>query len=139
MGKQMTIPFTVLPNGAVSVETDSNIQTGQRVHALVSTEVGQRPMRAALGLPLSRMLFDQPDTLVIAQLRDQVTQQLATYEPGVIVLAVRPVNTNSKDGRAEISVDYQPVLQGSTAQAITDTAVIEVGGTVSGVTLNGNS
>lgn len=138
MGKQMTIPFTVLPNGAVSVETDSNIQTGQRVHALVSTELGQRPMRATLGLPLSRMLFGQPDTLVIAELRDQVTQLLATYEPGVNVLAVRPVTTNTKDGRAEISVDYQPVLQGSVASAVTSTAVIEVGGTVAGVTLNGN-
>lgn len=138
MGKQMTIPFTVLPNGAVSVETDTNIQIGQRVHAIVSTEVGQRPMRAALGLPLSRMLFGQPDTLAIAELRDQVTQQLNTYEPGVNVIAVRPVNSNSKDGRAEISVDYQPVLQGSVTRAVTDTAVIEVGGTVTEVTLNGN-
>lgn len=138
MGKQMTIPFTVLPNGAVSVETDSNIQIGQRVHAIVSTEVGQRPMRAAMGLPLSRMLFGQPDTLVVAELRDQVTQQLSTYEPGVNVLGVTPVTNNTKDGRAEIQVNYQPVLQGSAIRAVTDTAVIEVGGTVMEVNLNGH-
>lgn len=138
MGKQMTIPFTVLPNGAVSVETDTNIQIGQRVHALVATEVGQRPMRAAMGLPLSRLLFSQPDTLVVAELRDQVIQQLASYEPGVNVLSVTPVTHNSKDGIAEIRVNYQPVLQGSVARAITDVAVIEVGGTVKEVNLNGN-
>lgn len=138
MGKQMTIPFTVLSNGAVSVETDTNIQIGQRVHALVSTELGQRPMRAGLGLPLSRMLFGQPDTLVVAELRDQVTQLLGTYEPGINVLSVTPVTNDSKDGKAEIRVNYQPVLQGSVARAVTDTAVIEVGGTVKEVNLNGN-
>lgn len=139
MGTQMTIPFTLLANGAVSTEKDTNVQIGQRVHAIVSTEVGQRAMRAAMGLPLSRMLFGVPDSLVIAELRDQVIQQLNTYEPGINVLSVVPVTKDSKDGRAEIRVNYQPILQGSVARAVTDSAVIEVGGTVKEITLNGNS
>jgi phage baseplate assembly protein W len=139
MGLQMTIPFTVLPNGSVSVETNNDIQVGQRVNALVATEVGQRPMRAALGLPLSQLLFGVSDDLVIAQLRDQVTQQLNSYEPGISVLSVTPVTTNSKDGVAEIKVNYRPVLQGSAANAASNTVVIEVGGTVKEVTINGNS
>lgn len=138
MGKQMTIPFTVLSNGAVSVETDTNLQVGQRVHALVATELGQRAMRAGLGLPLSRLLFSQIDTLSIAELRDQVTQLLGAYEPGVNVLSVVPVAGETKDGRAEIKVNYQPILQGSAARAVTDVAVIEVGGTVKEINLNGN-
>jgi phage baseplate assembly protein W len=138
MGTQMTIPFTVLANGAVSTETDNNIQVGQRINALVSTEIGQRPMRAALGLPLSRLLFGVSDNLVTAELRDQVVQQLNSYEPGINVLSVAPVTQDSKDGTAEIQVDYQPVLQGSSIGAVSDTVVIEVGGTVKEVTLNGN-
>lgn len=139
MGMQMTIPFTVLSNGAVSVETDPDVQVGQRVHALVATEVGQRPMRAALGLPLSRLLFGVADNLVAAELRDQVVQQLNTYEPGINVLSVQPVTTHSQDGSAEIKVDYQPILQASTLAATANTAVIKVGGTVEDVPLNGNS
>lgn len=139
MGTQMTIPFTMLSNGAVSTEKDINVQIGQRVHAIVSTEVGQRAMRAAMGLPLSRMLFGIADNLVVAELRDQVIQQLNTYEPGINVLSVTPIADGAKDGRAEIRVNYQPILQGSVARAITDSAVIEVGGTVKEITLNGNS
>jgi phage baseplate assembly protein W len=95
-------------------------------------------MRAALGLPLSRLLFGVADNLVTAELRDQVTQQLNSYEPGINVLSVVPITKHSKDGQAEIKVNYQPVLQGSSAKAISDTVVIEVGGTVKEVTLNGN-
>lgn len=138
MGIQMTIPFTVLQNGAVSVETDENIQISQRVTAIVGTEIGQRPMRATLGLPLSRLIFGLSNNLITAELRDQVTTQLHNYEPGVTVNSVVPKPHKSGDGIAEIQVNYAPVLAASAAAATTDTAIIKVGGTVQEVTLNGN-
>jgi phage baseplate assembly protein W len=135
----MTIPFTVLANGAVSVETDTNTQIGQRVDAIIATEVGQRPMRAAMGLPLSRFLFGASDTIVVAQLRDLVTQQLNTYEPGITVNSVKPVTSGNHDGLAEIQVSYSPVLQASAVRSISDVAVIKVGGTVEEVAIGGNN
>lgn len=139
MGTQMTIPFTVLANGAVSTETDINTQIGQRVQAIVATEVGQRPMRAAMGLPLSRFLFGIPDNLVTAQLREQVTQQLNLYEPGITVQSVTPVVSGTHDGLAEIQVNYSPVLQASAAASAASVAVIKVGGTVEDVIINGSN
>lgn len=139
MGTQMTIPFTVLANGAVSTETDLNTQVGQRVQAIVATEVGQRPMRAAMGLPLSRLLFGVSDSLVIAQLRDQVIQQLNLYEPGITVQTVTPISSGNNDGLAEIQVNYSPVLQASAAASAASVAVIKVGGTVEEVVINGNN
>ena len=139
MGTQMTIPFTVLQNGAVSTETDISIQIAQRVRAIVGTEVGQRAMRAGMGLPLSRLLFGVADSLITAELRDLVTQQLNTYEPGLNVTSVTPVTDNAKDGIASIHVNYTPTVFASAARSVADTAIIKVGGTVEEVTVSGNS
>lgn len=138
MGIQMTIPFTVLENGVVSTESVSDIQLSQRVGAIVGTEVGQRAMRAGMGLPLSRMLFGISDTLVTAELRDQVTNQLNAYEPGLTVMSVNTETRESKDGLAKLQVEYAPILMASSARSVADTAIIEVGGTVTEVTSIGN-
>lgn len=139
MGLQITIPFTVLSNGSVATETDNDIQISQRVRALVGTEIGQRPMRAALGLPLSRLLFGTSDTLITAQLRDQIIQLLNSYEPGLEVTAVTPLVDKSNDGIADIRVDYRPILHASSVRPVADTAIITVGGTVETVSLGGNN
>lgn len=134
----MTIPFTVLSNGVVSTETVNEVQISQRVGAIVGTELGQRAMRAGMGLPLSRLLFGVADSLVAAELRDQVTDQLNAYEPGLNVMAVNAETRESKDGLAKLQVEYTPILKASSARAVADTAIIEVGGTVKEVTAIGN-
>lgn len=139
MSMQITIPFTVLQNGAVSVETDSNIQVQQRVDAIVSTEIGQRAMRANMGLPLSRLLFDPNNNFIATELSGLVTQQLNTYEPGIQILSVTPESSGSNDGLARVAVNYAPILQASTVRAVADVVTIHVGGTVTEVTTNGNS
>lgn len=138
MGLQMTIPFTVLQNGAVSTETDNNVQIAQRVRAIVGTEVGQRAMRAGMGLPLSRLLFGVSDSLVTAELREMITQQLSTYEPGLQVTGITPIVDKANDGIADIRVDYTPIVQASAVRAVADTAIIKIGGTVEEVTVSGN-
>lgn len=139
MGLQMSIPFAVLQNGAVSVESDANVQVAQRVQAIVSTEVGQRAMRAAMGLPLSKILFSPNNGFVATELSGIVTQQLSTYEPGINVTSVVPVVDTANDGIATINVNYTPILQASTARAVADVVTIQVGGTVTEVTSSGNS
>jgi phage baseplate assembly protein W len=139
VGLQMTIPFTVSQNGAISTETDNDIQIAQRVRAIIGTEVGQRPMRAAMGLPLSRLLFGVANTLITAELRDMIAQQLNSYEPGLQIQNVTPVVDKSNDGIADIRVDYTPILHASSVRAVADTVIIKVGGTVENVSLNGNT
>ena len=138
MSMQMTIPFTVLQNGAVSVETDPNVQVQQRVDAIISTEIGQRAMRAAFGLPLSRLLFSTNNNLVAAEISTLVTQQLNSYEPGLQVLSVVPVTDQSNDGIASIDVSYTPQLQASSVASTANVVTIQVGGTVTEVTTSGS-
>lgn len=137
MGTQMTIPFTVMETGAVSTETNIDVQTQQRIRALVGTEPGQRAMRAELGIPLSRLLFGVDENLADAELRQRVAQQMDTYEPGTAVTAVTPVLNQSNDGIASLEIDFAPVLQASPVRQVADAAVIKVGGTVKEVPANG--
>lgn len=130
MGTQMSIPFTVLENGSVAVETDTDIQVSQRIDAIVSTEIGQRAMRAKMGLPLSRLLFDPSSTLVAAEMKDLVTQQLNAYEPDIEVVSVDPNINEANDGVASINVNYRPLISAATTSAVANTVTVLVGGTV---------
>lgn len=135
----MTIPFTVLQNGAVSVETNSDNQTLQRVNAVVGTEVGERAMRANMGLPLSRLLFEPNDNLVATELTNLVTQQLNVYEPGLVINNVEAVFGQGQDGVSQVNVNYSPILAASKHAAVANIVKIAVGGTVTEVTAYGNS
>lgn len=137
MSLQMTIPFTITENGSVQTESDIDTQTAQRIRALVGTEPGQRAMRAGLGIPLSRLLFGVGDDLVGAELRQLVTQQLDTYEPGTTITALTPVIDQANDGIAALEVDFAPILQASPTRQISDRAIIEVGGTVREIPASG--
>src|SRR6267142_2856906 len=130
MGTQISIPFSVLENGSVSVETDTNIQVSQRIDAIVSTEVGERAMRAEMGLPLSRLLFDPNNNLISTELGNMVTQQLNIYEPGIEVVSVLPKTDQANDGVAAVDVNYRPILQAAAASSVANVVTVEVGGTV---------
>lgn len=139
MGTQISIPFAVLENGAVAVETINDIQVSQRIDAIVSTEVGQRAMRARMGLPLSRLLFDPNNTLVASEMKTMVTQQLQKYEPGIEVVSVTPNITQANDGVASVNVNYRSIVAASTTSAVSNTVTVLVGGTVKEGIVNGNS
>ena len=139
MGTQISIPFAVLENGAVAVETDADVQVSQRIDAIVSTEIGQRAMRAKMGLPLSRLLFGVDSSSVAAEMQNLVTQQVQKYEPGVEVVSVIPNTTQANDGVAGVTVNYRPIIQASTTSATANTVTILVGGTVKEGIVSGNS
>lgn len=139
MGTQLSIPFVVLENGAVATETDNDIQVSQRIDAIVSTEVGQRAMRAKMGLPLSRLLFDTNSSILSSEMRTVVAQQLQKYEPGVEVVSVEPNVLQANDGVASINVNYRPIVAASTTSAVANTVTILVGGTVKEGIVSGNS
>lgn len=130
MGLQLTIPFTMLPNGSVSTQGDPAVQVQQRVDAIISTEEGQRAMRSTFGVPLSRLLFNDNDAFIAAEIATEVTQQLNIYEPGINVISVTPNTTQSNEGMARVNVAYSPVLAASSASAIANVVTIEAGGTV---------
>lgn len=139
MGIQMSIPFSVLENGSVSVVSDPNIQLQQRVDALISTELGSRAMRANMGLELNKLLFQPASGIIAAELSNKVQEQLSLYEPGVEAVSVTPDISQSTGGAASVNVTYRPIYSAAPSRAITDLVTIKVGGTVVEVKVNGTS
>lgn len=135
----MSIPFSVLENGSVSVVSDPNLQLQQRVDALISTELGSRAMRANMGLELNKLLFQPADGIIAAELSNKVQEQLALYEPGVEAVSVSPDISQSTGGAASVNVTYRPIYSAAPSRAITDLVTIKVGGTVVEVKVNGTS
>ena len=96
-------------------------------------------MRAKMGLPLSRLLFDTNSSILSSEMRTVVAQQLQKYEPGVEVVSVEPNVLQANDGVASINVNYRPIVAASTTSAVANTVTILVGGTVKEGIVSGNS
>jgi phage baseplate assembly protein W len=96
-------------------------------------------MRAKMGLPLSRLLFDTSSTFVAAEMKDLVTQQLNAYEPDIEVVSVEPNTNEANDGVASVNVNYRPLISASTTSAVANTVTVLVGGTVKEGDASGNS
>lgn len=139
MSIQPSIPFSLTPDGRVSIETDPNVQIGQRVNALVSTAPGDRVMNLNYGVALNAFVFEDIDDETEARLADVVKTALSIYEPGVVVRVVTPTWSADQTSVLGVNVDYQRTDAPNSPLVISkkiNTAVLKVGGTVQEV-ING--
>jgi len=136
MPTELLHPFAIGPGGSVASITDPDKQISQHVHALVSTEPGERVVLADYGVPTQGMLFQPDDELVAESIATRAKDALGRYEPGVFLQRVVPIFHPGGSGVAEVTVDYVRRESASTASSLsknTNTAVLSVGGHVSEV------
>lgn len=133
MPSEISYPFAVAPSGQISATQDPDKQISQHVHALLSTEPGERVMANDYGVQTRSLLFEPEDFVMADQIADNVREQMATYEPGVLVRSVDPVPDPGGTGLVEVRLDYVRREAAATDLSIsraTNTAVIGIGGTV---------
>lgn len=133
MPSEISYPFAVGPDGRIAATQDPDRQINQHVHALLSTEPGERVMLTDYGVQTRSLLFMPEDDVMSDQIADDVREKMATYEPGILVRSVDPVAGEYGDGLAEVRLDYVRRESAATDFAIsrgTNTAVISIGGTV---------
>lgn len=119
MSKQMAIPFSIGPDGAVAVVTDPVQSLADRVRALTATLPTQRAMRATFGVASTEVMFAWDPSVGQMQLTQMVTDAVALWEPSARVISVQPVMT--PDGAEVIGVDVDisagdPVATGVSPQ-----------------------
>ncbi len=93
-------------------------------------------MNVALGINLAGLLFEPDSSIIESELHQEVTTLLATYEPGVHVVSIRPIVGETGYGISTLEVDYIRVSSTTTPARISqdlNTALINVGGSVSEV------
>lgn len=127
---EIAVPFRLSPDGGIEVVRDANRQIDQHVRSLIATMPGERVMLTRYGTPTLGLLFEPIDE-VAAELATDITLALQTWEPGITVQEVTPVQDTGQLGISKVDVRYQRVTPGSgLIQRTTNTATIKVGGKV---------
>lgn len=133
MSKEIRHPFAIGPDGAVAFTGDPDRQVRQRVYNLLGTEPGERLVVVDYGVETRSRLFEPGDTLVAESLSDITREQMARFEPGVLVTNVSALPSQTGSGMAKVGIDYVRREAAGSPSAIakqTNVAVIGVGGTV---------
>ena len=129
MSVEIQMPFSLGRDGAVIFTPVPDEQTQQHLEALVTTQPGSRVMLPTYGVPTMRMMFAPGDSVVQAELIDDVRNACATWEPNVTIKSITPIPSEIHDyGTASVEIDW---VQGAVAAFNQiNTATILVGGTV---------
>ena len=74
--------------------------------SLINTEPGERVVLGDYGVPLAEMVFEEGDDAVASIVAQDISNGLATYEPGVQVKGVTAVPGMLMDGLSQVNVQY---------------------------------
>lgn len=107
LGKGWAFPFAIASDsGRVAfVKHEEDIQ--QSIRIILGTAKGERLMRPDFGCGIHNLVFGIINTGFIAQIQQEVTEALRTYEARIDVLKVRVDQTRIVDGRLDIAIDYR--------------------------------
>lgn len=133
MPVELVHPFAVSPNGDISATANPDKQINQHVLALLSTEPGERRVNFDYGMPTRSLLFENNANLIATGITDQMKAKVALYEPGVLVERLEVIPSPTGSSTADIRLDYtrrESPLSPTGIARNTNTAVIQVGGTV---------
>jgi hypothetical protein len=105
MSVQVTVPFALDPNGAISKRTDENLQAFDRVQALVNTQPGERVMLPNYGIRATELVWEPDVSIVSNELTQQLAYQSALWEPNLDIRISR-LPESPDEGTAGIEFDY---------------------------------
>lgn len=113
--KAITFPFTLNPFGVVNTSTNQEKIYQDRVLTLLSTTVGERPMRATYGTDIASALFEtQGDAEKAAE--NAIRIAMRTWLPEV---TVESITTKSFDDSGTLQVSLSLVLPDYSSTAVT--------------------
>lgn len=112
--KAISFPFTLDPFGVVNSTTDQTKIYQDRVLTLLSTAVGERPMRPTYGTDVARAMFENQSDAKKA-VDQAVRTAISTWIPEVEVTAV---NVNTFDDSGKVGVEVNVVLPDFTSTTI---------------------
>ncbi|WP_371590929.1 GPW/gp25 family protein [Streptomyces sp. NBC_00470] len=129
MGVQFSIPFSLGKDGNVSTETIPIRQLSRRCRAVVSSRLGERVMQPAFGAALGHLLFQPIDNLLRVELKQEVQEALAKWEPEATAYTIDPI-LDDQDGLVGVGVDVTVTPEKLEADEILSPVVVYPGGEV---------
>jgi uncharacterized protein len=100
--------FNRLSHGVRLVSDAQDIAESIRI--ILSTTPGERIMQPAFGCRLSRFVFEQMDSAMLAELNHLVYHALLDYEPRVNFISASILDRKELDGVLHIEINYCIVI-----------------------------
>jgi phage baseplate assembly protein W len=113
--KAITFPFTIDPFGVANTTTSQEKIYQDRVLTLLSTSVGERPMRATYGTDLASALFETQGNATKA-IESAIRTAMRTWIPE---LTVESIDIRSTDDSGRVQVLLSFVLPDFSTTAVT--------------------
>jgi phage baseplate assembly protein W len=113
--KAITFPFTIDPFGVVNTSTSQEKIYQDRVLTLLSTAVGERPMRATYGTDIASALFETQGDATKA-IETAIRTAMRTWLPE---LTVETIDIRSVDDTGKMQVNLSLVLPDFSTTAVT--------------------
>jgi phage baseplate assembly protein W len=113
--KAITFPFTIDPFGVANTTTSQEKIYQDRVLTLLSTSVGERPMRATYGTDLATALFETQGNAAKA-IETAIRTAMRTWLPE---LTVENIDIVATDDSGRVQVNLSLVLPDFSTTAVT--------------------
>jgi phage baseplate assembly protein W len=113
--KAITFPFTLDPFGVANTTTSQEKIYQDRVLTLLSTSVGERPMRATYGTDLATALFETQGNATKA-IETAIRTAMRTWLPE---LTVENIEISATDDSGRVQVNLSFVLPDFSTTAVT--------------------
>lgn len=112
--KAISFPFTLDPFGVVNVTENQTKIFQDRVLTLLSTAVGERPMRPTYGTDVARAMFENQSDAKKA-IDQAIRTAISTWIPEV---DVDSVNVNTFDDSGKVGVEVNIILPDFTSTTV---------------------
>ncbi|MBV7266241.1 GPW/gp25 family protein [Erythrobacter ani] len=106
LGKGLAFPLTISPQGRLT-SAAGEAKVEQSIWFLLSTALGERVMRPAVGCAAHNELFKPGSEATIVRIVDQVRRCLTEQEPRIDVLGVNAELSGEDDNLLMIRIDYR--------------------------------
>lgn len=106
LGKGLAFPLAVDAHGRLATASGET-KVEQAIWFLLSTALGERVMRPALGCAAHDALFEPANPTTISRIVDQVRRALVTFEPRIDVLDVKASTSVAEPTVLLVRIDYR--------------------------------
>jgi uncharacterized protein len=107
VGAGWSFPLRTDSTGSISLSSGDE-EIAEAIRLILSTSMGERPMRPNFGCRIHDRLFESVDGNMIAQMKLDVTEALAMWEPRINVgdVTVREVEDKSLNQFFYVDITY---------------------------------
>ncbi len=99
----MAFPPGLNPNGTLRVSKNEE-SIRQAIRIILSTPLGQRPMRPEFGCGVHKYVFEELNAANLARIREEVREALVRWEPRIVL---EKIDVRPEDGQALVEITYR--------------------------------